>query len=103
VDFTIDGPDWGVEIIRDGNRISEHIERFNPGGLYYPWIQSGQLKDWIILDCRNTSYYTTPSASAATASASSSKLWRVIFTVDYAMVDLWDSRNLQIDHFGLAN
>jgi hypothetical protein len=100
VDIFIGRPGWGVEIVRDGNGISECIGRFNPGGLYYPWIQSGRVKDWLILDCRNI----IPGALTATESTPSSELWRVVFTDDYAMVDLRDSRNLQTEpRFGLAN
>jgi len=52
VDFRISGPKWGVEILRDGDWLKDYCNRFLPGGKYYPWIKSGAISDWIILDCR---------------------------------------------------
>lgn len=54
VDFRILGSNWGVELLRDGDRIRDHCNRFQPAGAYYPWIQQGKLKDWLVLDCRHT-------------------------------------------------
>jgi hypothetical protein len=52
VDFRISGPKWAVEMLRDGDRLKDHCNRFLPGGKYYQWIKSGSIRDWIILDCR---------------------------------------------------
>jgi len=52
VDFWISGPKWGVQVLRDGDRLKDHCDRFLPGGKYYPWIESGSISDWIVLDCR---------------------------------------------------
>ncbi|GAM28989.1 hypothetical protein SAMD00019534_121650 [Acytostelium subglobosum LB1] len=36
MDFFINtGLDWGIELTREGNAISEHLNRFNEGGLYH--------------------------------------------------------------------
>lgn len=51
IDFRIVGPKWGIELVRDGNRLTEHCQRFLPGGAYFQWIQDGFLSDSIILDC----------------------------------------------------
>lgn len=51
IDFRVVEPGWGVELLKDGDRLLEHCQRFQEGGIYYPWISSGWLKDWLILDC----------------------------------------------------
>jgi hypothetical protein len=52
VDFQISSLKWGIEIVREGDRIEQHIQRFQPGGKYYPWILSGDIKKFIVLDFR---------------------------------------------------
>lgn len=54
IDFHIQEPGWGFELLKDGDRIGQHCDRFDPNGTYYPWIQNDKLKDWLILDCRHT-------------------------------------------------
>lgn len=34
---------WGIECVREGCKLQEHIDRFREGGRYYPWIASGQM------------------------------------------------------------
>lgn len=52
IDFRIDDPRWGIETLRNGNRFSEHCDRFTANGRYTPWIQYGSLQDWLVIDCR---------------------------------------------------
>ncbi|EED14660.1 conserved hypothetical protein [Talaromyces stipitatus ATCC 10500] len=51
VDFWIPQKKWGIELLRDHNRVNEHCDRFKKGGRYYPWIEAGMLEDWIVIDC----------------------------------------------------
>ncbi|KAK9237143.1 hypothetical protein V1525DRAFT_404725 [Lipomyces kononenkoae] len=51
VDFWIPQKRWGIELLRDHNRVTEHCDRFKKGGRYYPWIEGDMLEDWIIIDC----------------------------------------------------
>jgi hypothetical protein len=51
IDFWIPQKKWGVELLRDHDRVDERCNRFQKGGRYYPWIKAGMLKDWIIIDC----------------------------------------------------
>ena len=51
IDFKIPGTGWGVELVRDSDRLSDHCQRFESGGTYYPLVCDGSLKDWLILDC----------------------------------------------------
>jgi hypothetical protein len=54
IDFRIVGPKWGIELLRDGDRLAEHCNRFLTTGAYHRWIANGLVKDWIILDCRHS-------------------------------------------------
>ena len=51
IDFFIPVVKWGIEITRDGNRLSEHNSRFEDLGAYA--MERGFIH--ILLDCR-TSY-----------------------------------------------
>lgn len=55
IDFRIIEPAWGIEILRDGDRLTEHCNRFLDLGAYHRWITKGFIKDWLILDCRHSS------------------------------------------------
>ena len=54
IDFTIVEPGWGIEMLRDGDRLKGHCNRFRQKGCYYPWIKRGLLKEWLILDCMHS-------------------------------------------------
>lgn len=54
IDFFIPVVKWGIEIIRDGNRLSEHNSRFEDRGAYGAWLKSGDMLDYILLDCRTS-------------------------------------------------
>lgn len=54
IDFRITEVAWGVELLRDGDRLKAHCERFVGHGTYTPWIHNGWLQDWLIIDCRTT-------------------------------------------------
>jgi hypothetical protein len=54
IDFRLVSHGWGFEILREGDRLAEHCERFAPGGRYYKFVQDGQIRDWVILDCRTS-------------------------------------------------
>lgn len=52
IDFFIPSKKWGVELLRDGNRIAPHSERFTEGE-YGKWIKEKTMEDYIILDFRS--------------------------------------------------
>src|SRR5205814_9758251 len=54
VDFLLTSTGWAIECVRDGDRLEEHIARFQLGGKYYQWITSGQIKDYVIVDFRRS-------------------------------------------------
>lgn len=54
IDFRLAQVGWGIELLREGDRLKDHCERFNPGGRYATWIQDGSIQDWLIIDCRTS-------------------------------------------------
>jgi len=54
IDFFIRSKKWGVELLRDGNRLSQHARRFTEGE-YGEWIKNGWMSDYIIIDFRTRS------------------------------------------------
>lgn len=52
IDFFIPSKKWGVELLRDGNRIASHSKRFTEGE-YSKWIKEKKMVDYIILDFRS--------------------------------------------------
>jgi hypothetical protein len=54
IDFFIPVVKWGIEFTRDGNLLKEHSSRFDKSGAYGAWLKSGDMTDYILLDCRTT-------------------------------------------------
>ena len=54
IDFFIAKKKWGIEITRDGKKLQEHSDRFGDHGAYGHWIETGEMSDYILLDCRST-------------------------------------------------
>jgi hypothetical protein len=51
IDFFIPSKKWGIELLRNGNRLAPHIKRFTKGE-YGKWIGDGVMTDYIVLDFR---------------------------------------------------
>ncbi|KAF5863447.1 hypothetical protein ETB97_010078 [Aspergillus alliaceus] len=43
-----------ISMLREGNRLTKHCQRFINNGSYTQWIQNGWLQDWLIIDCRTS-------------------------------------------------
>jgi len=54
IDFFIPVVKWGIEFTQDGNQLNEHSSRFANSGAYGAWLKSGDMADYILLDCRTT-------------------------------------------------
>ncbi|KAL4916695.1 hypothetical protein BDW62DRAFT_211811 [Aspergillus aurantiobrunneus] len=81
VDFYIPEKKWAIELVRDHDRVCEHVSRFKAGGSYYSWIEEGLIDDWIIINCA-----TSPPASGY----SEPRLWNAVFTDDYTNLRVYD-------------
>lgn len=100
IDFFIPFQGWGIELLRGHSRVREHYERFQPGGRYYPWVESGLLKDWIIIDCADTmpaeSTVKHPPArrlANKTIGHPDQRLWHAVFQDEYSQLSLLDHEN----------
>ena len=51
VDFYIPEKKWAIQLLRDHDRVDEHISRFKEGGKYHPWLKENMVDDWITIDC----------------------------------------------------
>ena len=83
IDYRVVNTGWGIELLRNGDRLAEHCKRFEPNGRYYKAIQDGDLVDWVVIDFthRNPNKFTNvPNA----------KLIRVVFAGDYASAKILD-------------
>jgi len=100
IDFHVKDVKWVIECVRDGDKIDEHIERFQQGGRYYKWIMSGEIKDYIILDFRTSKprkarsklYLSVPLGLAnANRLDHVTFLYFIVFSKDYASYQIYDA------------
>lgn len=54
IDFLVTGKKWGLELLRERNRLVEYMKRFETGGQYYSMMQTGEMEQYIVLDFTNT-------------------------------------------------
>ena len=54
IDFFIANNKWGIEITQEGKKLQEHSDRFGDHGAYGHWVTTGEMLDYILLDCRHT-------------------------------------------------
>ena len=54
VDFLVKSQKWAIECVRDGDKLEENISRFQGGGRYRRWIDSGEVEEYILLDFRKS-------------------------------------------------
>ena len=56
LDFYLYKPySWGFELVRDEDRLQDHLDRFTESGMYFGLLRNGCLKDYVILDFRMNS------------------------------------------------
>lgn len=111
IDFRLADVGWGIELLREGNRLGAHCQRFVGNGSYMQWIRSGWLRDWLIIDCRTSpphpySKFTPCSACTANSRVDvpGTKLWRAVFANDFSSVEVLDSSNrLLVPRFPLMS
>jgi len=90
VDFCIKPVKWAIECSREGNRLRQHISRFQRGGIYYPLIAAGEICDYILLDFRTSK----PDMIRDDVPF----LYFVIFSEDYASYEIYDAKlNLVVE------
>lgn len=53
-DFRLPDVGWGIDLVREGNRLEERCQSYTAGGRYAHLFKKGLLKDWLIIDCRTS-------------------------------------------------
>ncbi|KAN0084838.1 hypothetical protein V8E54_001305 [Elaphomyces granulatus] len=83
VDFLVTSMGWAIECIREGDRLEEHIARFQEGGRYYQWIQSKKIQDYIMLDFRK---------SPPRKSRDDDHLYFIVFSDDFTSYETYNAK-----------
>ncbi|KAE8352425.1 hypothetical protein BDV28DRAFT_135151 [Aspergillus coremiiformis] len=94
VDFYIPEKRWAIELLRDHDRVNEHISRFKEGGKYFPWLKENMVEDWIIIDC---------ASSPPTSGYSEPRLWTAVFANDYSELKVYDYQERPLIDIRLQN
>ncbi|BAE64934.1 unnamed protein product [Aspergillus oryzae RIB40] len=89
IDFLIAEKKWGLELLRERDRLVEHMRRFEQHGQYYSMLKSGEMEQYIVLDFTNT-------APKKSRPEYKKKLYHVVFTDNYRHVDVIDGSDLSV-------
>jgi hypothetical protein len=96
VDFQIKCQKWAIGCVTEGDRLEQHIERFLEGGRYHKWIESGEIKDYIILDFRTS--------MPRKVRDNNPFLYFIVFSDDYTCYETYDAKlNLVEEKRALTN
>ncbi|KAJ7109936.1 hypothetical protein C8R44DRAFT_800978 [Mycena epipterygia] len=83
---------WGMELLKDSDRVHEHAFRFGPTGAYHSMVSDG-IADFIIIDFRTT----VPTKMQP----SIPDLLHVVFAQDYTSVVFYDHNNIECGSYPL--
>jgi hypothetical protein len=99
VDFYIKSVKWAIECVREGDRLDQHIARFQPGGLYYPLIATEEILDYILLDFRTSKpnknrgmFAFSPSSTNVNRLDDIPFLYFIVFSKDYTSYEIYDAK-----------
>ena len=104
IDFFIPVAKWGVEITQDGTWLREHSPHFATSGAYRAWLKSGDMVDYILLDCRTSIPRDAHPGIDISILAKShanffleiKNLFHVVFQDDYRKVVVYNNRVKQV-------
>lgn len=54
VDFQVRSMKWAIECVREGDRLQQHVAKFQPGGIYSKWVEDHSITQFIIIDFRTS-------------------------------------------------
>ncbi|PYI09961.1 hypothetical protein BO78DRAFT_435397 [Aspergillus sclerotiicarbonarius CBS 121057] len=89
IDFLVARKKWGLELLRDRDRLVEHMKRFESGGQYFSMIQSGDMERYIVLD-----FTSVPPKKPRPEYRD--RLYHVVFSQNYRQVEIIDASDLSI-------
>lgn len=50
IDFLVAQKKWWLELLRDRDRLLQHMEKSEPNGQYFTMIKEGKMEQYIVLD-----------------------------------------------------
>jgi hypothetical protein len=112
VDFMISSRKWGIEILRDSDKIDEHLERFRPGGRYWKCIDNHDMEDWVVLNIgivkpskkRSTCLYLfLYVGSLSNRSIDEPRLFHVLLVEEYREAIILDSQLDEVKRYAILN
>lgn len=89
-----------------GQNLDEHVARFESGGRYFPWLQTQEIQEYIILDFRRSHPPKKPgknspqsfflifeiSLDSNQSNVGYDRLFYVVFSEDYTTYQLYNSK-----------
>ncbi|KAE9408958.1 hypothetical protein BT96DRAFT_985279 [Gymnopus androsaceus JB14] len=84
---------WGIELLKDGDRLAEHAYRFSPDGAYHSMVSDG-ITEFMIVDFRKT----TPTQKHSQIK----DLLHAVFSDDYKQVTFFDNELMKGPTFDLT-
>ncbi|KAL5356893.1 hypothetical protein BJX96DRAFT_143570 [Aspergillus floccosus] len=94
VDFWIPDKLWAIELLRDHDRIDEHVSRFHDARKYNVWLVEGMIKEWIVVNCATT---------MPTKDYPDPNLIHAIFQGDYTVLRVFDHQRRPLGVTRLQN
>ncbi|PYI27682.1 hypothetical protein BP00DRAFT_352884 [Aspergillus indologenus CBS 114.80] len=87
IDFLIEQKKWGLELLRNSDRIRQHMQRFEEDGPYFTMIKKRLIEDYVVLNfTRNVPQKAYPEYRG--------HLYHVVFTNDFRNVRIIDASDL---------
>lgn len=83
LDFIINGNrGWGVELLRNSDKLGKHVARFESGGIYHGMVKAGKVKDWAVLDFCSPSTMPRPEHQRP-------RVWRIVYDEAYTSATVY--------------
>ncbi|KAL3468252.1 hypothetical protein BJX64DRAFT_247158 [Aspergillus heterothallicus] len=96
IDFLVAQKKWGIELLRDRDRLLQHMQRFERNGQYFSMIEQAKMEQYIVLDFTNN----LPQKSHPEFQ---SHLYHVVFSENYRKVRVIDADLSEVECFVLMD
>ncbi|KAL4781842.1 hypothetical protein BJX76DRAFT_359516 [Aspergillus varians] len=94
IDFLVAEKRWGLELLRDHDRLLQHMQRFEQGGQYFSMIEQGKMEQYVVLDFTDK----MPQKSHAEFQG---HLYHVVFSENYRAVRVINADLSEVECFVL--
>ncbi|KAI9040193.1 uncharacterized protein KD926_008517 [Aspergillus affinis] len=87
IDFLVPEKKWGLELLRESDRLQEHMDRFKPNGKYFTLIEKEKMDQYIVLNFTNI-------RPRKFRPEFKDRLYHVVFSEGYRKVTVIDASDL---------